>query len=432
MLGRLRSLMLLSLGITLAACGAKSGLQVDPPLADSGVIDTGIVDTDVDTGRPDTGGPDTGPPIDVCIELPYRDPPSELEISFVARIQSADVFFLVDVTGSMSGEIGEIQSSLVDEIVPGLVSSIPDVRLGVGYFADFPLPELNYGNDGDEVFRLLREMSPNVDSVNAGVGMLPLQGGLDFPESMVEALYQTATGAGLGRFVRAASCPAGTVGYPCFRDEGSPIILLFTDAPSHNGTNPEHDYFGITPRPHTYIESVNALREIGAKVLGLYSGDLEDSRSRADLEAIARDTGAVRMDGSPIVFSIGRDGAILADSVIEAVRTLVDDVPIDVDVLVEDLPGDTLDATQFVTAVIADRARPPGGATIAGDRFLDVRPGTRTTFRILLANERIPQTDVPQIFLLRVVLRGDGVLRLRETVVQIVVPSRGGGTVCLP
>jgi hypothetical protein len=48
-------------------------------------------------------------------------------------------------------------------------------------------------------------------------------------------------------------------------------------------------------------------------------------------------------------------------------------------------------------------------------------------FRILLLNELIPQTDEPQSFLMRVVLRGDGVTRLQETLLQIVVPAIGGG-----
>ncbi len=56
-----------------------------------------------------------------------------------------------------------------------------------------------------------------------------------------------------------------------------------------------------------------------------------------------------------------------------------------------------------------------------------MRPGTRVFFSILLVNDLIPQTDEPQTFLLRVVLRGDGVIRLSETLVEIVIPDIGGG-----
>jgi hypothetical protein len=178
-----------------------------------------------------------------------------------------------------------------------------------------------------------------------------------------------------------------------------------------------------------YEETVVELRRIGAKALGLFSGngfDDEGTVALSHLRTLARDTGAVRPDGTPIVFDIGTSGTSLGPDVVEAVRTLVEEVPIDVDSFTEDFPGDDIDANEFVTGVVAVSADPPGGATILPDRFADVRPGTRVTFRILLANERIPQTDEPQIFRLTIVLRGDGVTRLSETVVDIVVPSLDG------
>ncbi|HEY8432591.1 MAG TPA: vWA domain-containing protein [Sandaracinaceae bacterium] len=409
-----------------AGCGSKSGLIV-PELE-------GGVETDAgrDAGR-DAGtdaGPDAGPPMpDECIELPYLEPPSELEVSFRAQILSADVFFLVDVTGSMGEEIDQIRARLRDEITPGLVAAIPDVRFGVGHFADFPIPERNYGDIDDDLFVLLTRAVGNVSVVQMAVDRLPLQGGRDGPEALVEALYLTATGEGFGRFAPPASCPPGTVGYPCFRADGSRIILAFTDAPSHNGPGGHDAYEGISPPPHTYDVTVNALRMIGAKVLGLYSGGA-GGVGEMDLVALARDTGAIREDGTPIVFDIGRSGTSLGPSVVEAVRSLVEEVPIDVDVLLEDFEGDSFDALSFVRGVIADRAEPADGATNLGDRFVDVRPGTRVFFRIVLANDLIPQTDEPQRFYMRVVLRGDGVTRLQETLLEVLVPPTGGGVSC--
>lgn len=419
------------LALALAACGSKSPLYVPDPAEDAAVFDGGM-DAGIDAG-PDSGrdaGTDGGPIPDECIELPFMDPPSELRVSFTARILTADVFFLVDVTGSMGEEIDQIRERLRDEIIPGLAAEIPDVRFGVGHFADFP--EGDYGSEGDQVFRLLQAETLEIGRVQSAVDRLPLQGGLDFPESMTEALYLTATGEQMGRFVPAASCPAGTLGYPCFRADGSRIILAFTDAPTHNGPGGREAYEGIRPRPHTYEETVNELRAIGAKVLGLHSGDPEfDAGGREDLEAFARDTGAVREDGTPVVLDIGRDGSLLSSSAVEAVRTLVDEVPIgDVSVLIEDYDGDDMDVTAFVDRVVALSSTPSDGAVNLGDSFADVRPGTRLVFQILLRNDEIPQTDEPQSFLMNVVLRGDGVTRLQETLVQIVVPAIGGGTVC--
>jgi hypothetical protein len=397
-------------GAWLAGCGAKSQLTVPDYTLDAAVPE------------------DAGVPID-CIELPFNEPPRELEVSFSAQIVSADVYFLVDVTGSMGEEIDQIRDRLREEIVPGLAAEIPDVRFSVGHFADFPLPDLNYGEGDDELFRLLQPSTENLSDVQRAVDLIPLQGGRDGPEAMVEALYLSATGEGFGRFAPAATCLPGTVAYPCFRPEGSRIFLLFSDAPSHNGPGGHDTYRGITPEPHTYVQAVSELRAIGAKVLGLYSGG-DGGVGWNDLVTLARDTGATRADGTPIVFDIGRTGDLLGPSVVEAVRTLVQEVPIDVDMLVEDAPGDTFDATRFVVRIVADRAEPASGATIVGDRFEDVRPGTRVFFRIVLANELLPQTDVEQEFLLRVILRGDGITRLQENVVRVIVPPIGGGVFC--
>jgi hypothetical protein len=408
--------------LLLAGCGSKTTLLV-PEGMDAGSVDAGAppaIDGAFDGGRP----------AEVRIELPFNDQPCELRTDFVAQILSADIYFLIDVTGSMEDEINQIRSTLTTEIIPGLAAEIPDVRFSVGRYADFDVPGLGYGSMGDQVFRLEQAATDDVDRVLAAVRAIRLQSGGDTPESMVQALYLSATGNGHGRFVDPSRCPLGTVGYPCFPEGGSPIFLVFTDAPSHNGPGGRSYMTGaIRPAPHSYPNAVDALDAIGAKVLGLNSGDFGET-GRADLEALARDTGAVRPDGTPLVFDIGRTGELLSSSVVTAVRTLVTEVPIDVDVLLEDIDGDGVDGTAFVTEVVAERATPADGATLAGDRFDDVRPGTRVEFRLVLQNLTTRQTDEDQRFRLRVVLRGDGVSRLRETLVEVVVPRLGGGRVC--
>ena len=163
-------------------------------------------------------------------------------------------------------------------------------------------------------------------------------------------------------------------------------------------------------------------------MLGLWSADPYGDPDRDDLEAVARDTGAVDSDGEPLVTDIGSDGGALDTGVIDLVRLFVEEVTIDVDVLLEDLPGDDGDATLFVAAIEALRAEPPDGAVRGVDRFDDVRPGTRVVFRIWLANESIPRGEEPLRYLLRVVLRGDGLVSpVRECPVQ----QQAGGRVIL-
>jgi hypothetical protein len=77
----------------------------------------------------------------------------------------------------------------------------------------------------------------------------------------------------------------------------------------------------------------------------------------------------------------------------------------------------------FVRGIETVRAVPASGATDRGDRFDNVLPGTRVTFRVLLQNELFPRGPEPQVFFMRIVLRGDAVTRLQTTLVQILIPS---------
>lgn len=365
-------------------------------------------------GRPDT-----------CVELPAPEPPTFVDTRFVARIASADVLFLVDVTGSMVDEIRQIQRTLREVIVPGLNAEIPDVSLSVAEFGDYPT--FPYGEDEDEPFLLRQGSTTDIATVQNGVGNLGSGiGGGDEAESHIEALWQSATGAGIPDLLPPQTCEAGRVGYPCFRQDGSRIILLFTDAPFHNGPDDSFPYtLGVSrPAPAAYAETVGALRAIGARVLGLYSGD--GGIGLSHLRTIAEDTGAVTRDGEPIVVDIGEAGENLGDGVVDVVRTLVQDVFLDIDLVVEDSPLDDVDAREFVVGIETLGARPATGATDLGDRYVDVQPGTEVAFRVHLDNTRFEAGPTPVSYFLTLVMRGDGVTRLRETVVEIVIPSTDG------
>lgn len=422
MLSRGTEVLVIAMVGLLAGCGAKTGLRVPD-------VDGGPEPDDMRV-PPDLPGVDAfvpPPPPDVCVELPQDEPPEFVDAQFLARIATADVLFLVDVTGSMTDEIEQIRVTLRDQIVPAIADAIPDTQLSVAEFADFPVSP--YGDESMDVpFQIRQESTPDIDRVQTAVDRLRTRSGSDIPESHVEALYQTATGLGLGRFVPPRRCPASTVGYPCFRNNGSRIVLLFTDAAMHNGPGNSEPYDSppFTPTPANYEMAVGALRDIGAKVLGLYSGNDARDRAVTDLNAIARDTGAVTEDGMPIVLNIGTRGENLDSGVVESIRQLVEEVPLDIDAIVEDYPGDDFDALEFVTSIETTGATPPGGATDLGDRYLDVRPGTRVGFRVFLANERIERGPEPQEYTLTIVLRGDGVTRLTETVVLVVIPALDG------
>ncbi len=401
-----------------SACGARTGLPVPESERDAGIDAPEDAAIDVPEDRPDA---------DLCIELPPEEPPEFVDVAFEARISTADVLFLIDTTGSMGDEIRVIQERIRDVIAPALQESIRDVQLSVAEFADFPVSP--YGEGLDIAYVQSQRSTNDLEAVQRAMDRVELRSGGDFSESQTEALFQAAAGVGRGRFVPPRVCPSGTVGYPCFRANGSRIILLFTDASFHNGPGGSEPYDrSVTPTPATFDEAVDELNAIGAKVLGLFSGgDFGgDDPAISDLRAVARATGAVTPDGEPLLVDIGGRGERLDEGVIDVVQRLVEEVPIDIDAFVEDGPGDDFDARMFVTGIETLSASPPSGAIDLGDRFERVLPGTRVQFRILLQNETFPRTEEPQSYFLTIVLRGDGATRLTETTVEVVIPSITG------
>ncbi|MGE0784578.1 MAG: vWA domain-containing protein [Sandaracinaceae bacterium] len=394
-----------------AACGAKTGLDVPP----------------FDAGMPDAG---TDAGLDVpCVEVPLDDAGIvELPLDLEAQLARADVLFLVDTTASMNEEIEEIRQGLRDRIAPGIASAIPDSALGVATFADFPV--MSCGEALDVPFQLNREITQDLSQVQAAVDGIGRSNGVDRPEAQVEALYQVATGEGLDPFIQPSlGCPGGGFGYPCFRDGALPVVLMFTDAPFHNGPGGTNPYrCPLAPAvPHTYEQAIDRLGRLDVRVIGMYSGD---GTGRGDLEQLATDTAATGGDGSPLVFDIGLRGERLSDSVVNAIRTFADVIEFDVDTfLVDPDPGDGVDVTQFVEAVIPVRAVPMDrirGIDTATGTFLGVRAGTRVVFVLQIRAGVIMPGPEPQRFRLEVVFRGNGRTRLGSRIVDIVIPGTNG------
>ena len=234
--------------VALAGCGAKTGLLV--PERDA------APDAEVDAGTP---------PVP-CYTVDFEMGDLTADLSTDAELAVADVLFLVDVTGSMSQEIDNIQRRLRDRIVPGIAEEIPDVGIGVAYFADFDFGD--YGLADDVPYVLLQPITNDLITAQAGVDLLPVLDGNDGPEAQVEALYQAATGDGLGDLVDPLiACPTGGTGGVCFRREALPVVLMFTDAPFHNGPTGMYPYQGISPTPHTWQQAVDALSGRGASFI---------------------------------------------------------------------------------------------------------------------------------------------------------------------
>ncbi len=161
--------------------------------------------------------------------------------------KEVDIDFLVDRTGSYGDDISTFQAK-AKEIVQTLLSSMPEgtiLKVGITSFKDFPPPE-GYGDLGDYPFKLELDLTNDTSQFISVINTLTAGGGGDYPESQLEALYQS---------VKQLSWNPAAI----------KIILLFTDASFHD---PDvESYPG-----HGFKEVKNLLVSNNFAVIGMASG----------------------------------------------------------------------------------------------------------------------------------------------------------------
>jgi len=384
--------------------------------------------------RTGLGLPEPNPEPDslICIELPPEGSQLLVPLATEAQLERIDVFMLMDVTGSMGEELAEIADRLRTDIAPAIYTTIPDTQFGIGTFADFPMTP--YGESGDSPYELRLPMTGDLVATQNVLDSLSANGGGDNHETQVEALYQVATGEGLGEYIEPrAGCLSGGAGGPCFRRDAQSTIMLFTDAPFHGGPSSRRtgagDYFAgtLAPEPHSYTDAMNALIEQRIRVIGLWSGG---DGPVADLEMTVADSGGVGADGEPIVFDIGSRGQNLGTGTIDALREFAGGLVYDVDVEVSDpVISDGVDTVALIERVKPVRADPMGGIAgidLATDTFLGVVAGTTLIFEVAVVNNGLRPGPEPQRYRVLLTFRGDGSIYLGVREVELVVPALDG------
>ncbi len=380
--------------------------------------------------------------------------PTRDTLQFATSIVKADIYFLVDTTGSMSGELSNLRSSLSSTIIPAARARIADSWFGVGGFDDYPVYPYGSASSGDRPYSHLQSMTASTTAAQSAVNRLPLHFGQDYPESHIPALYSLASRVTIAYGPSAPACPAGYRGFACFRPDAVPVIVLITDALGHGYTGPvaggwfgaANFYTGIAPTPPSYAATIAALRAINARVVGINSQDYAPAQPDVTnmLRDIARRTDTVDASGSPnpFVLVIPGSGAGLGTAAVDAIER-ASAVPIEVSAQAVDraVGGETVDAVAaFVdhletrTSAVAGRTCTTGLATydrpaIDSDAFPDtfraVRPGQPVCFDILpKTNVTVIPTLVPQIFEAQINVIGDGFTPLDNRVVYFLVPPR--------
>jgi hypothetical protein len=395
----------------------EAALGTDPEREDTD--GDGIADgVEVLAGADPTSAASTIPDEDFYVVLPFEGPAQRQELEFTARLGKADVFFLVDTTGSMGATIRNVRSSLSDTIVPALEAAIADVAMGVGDFRDFPG---NGGAPGDWPFEMRQRITGDVGAVQAALNGLQAAGGDDIAESALEGLYASVAGTG--------PCgPDEGFGEACFRTDSHPIVVVVTDAPFHNGTDPAYDY-EASVGARTWTETIGVLNDHGVKIVGAsveaFSSPIPlpgRETARPDLEALARETSSRGTSGLT-VFDAPRGE--VTEGLVGDVAELVGAEEQDVTSRQIDDPSDDIDATRFIQAVTPVRAT--RATRFDHETFYGVGGGTTITFEVTFRNGFLPAEHFVQIYRAEIEVHNvPAEDRLDVRNVYIVVPAMDG------
>lgn len=270
-------------------------------------------------------------------------------------MNNADIYFLLDQTGSMSEERENLKAGLTSGTFlgaevqcadtdfdghpnnelknQGIVGSIRclirDAWFGTGFHRELPFS--GYGDNDEVIFRHFQDITGDIASTLSAIMRMTNDGNIDWTEGHTQALWSVATGNGLylgydrPGVAQRGDCPAGTWGYPCFRQDAIPIVVLFTDAPFHNGPDANFDYpetFRINRGTSKEIHPVASTNEafdsaysVGdiTDTLVTYSGDTRTMS--ADLSSTLVGCG-VSSTGRDAVFrfSLSSRGTVILDS----------------------------------------------------------------------------------------------------------------------
>ena len=190
-----------------------------------GILDSDEIDNGTDPTNPDTDGDgwtdlqeqicgsDPLDPLSTCaddnisVEVP-GNLTSTIDISFETQVQLGDVMFILDETGSMQGTLDDVKSNFAS-VASEVEAYIPDLTFGVASFDDY-----NYGRMGsgsDKPFHHRQQQTSDLSLAQSALNGLYAGGGWDWPESTVEALYQSALGNGYDQNCDGSYDPADDV-----------------------------------------------------------------------------------------------------------------------------------------------------------------------------------------------------------------------------
>ena len=174
----------------------------------------------------------------------------------------ADILFVVDTTGSMSGAISAVQTDIADVMTRIDGGEIGDVAYGLAEVKDYP--QAPFGDPTDKPFNVLQAITADRGAVQTATGKLVASGGGDGPESYEAAVARADAGAGVG-----------------WRDGARRMLVLVADNVPHDNdlnegipederTQPSPFNTLASPEGYDWQATLDAAREHGLPVLMVF------------------------------------------------------------------------------------------------------------------------------------------------------------------
>jgi hypothetical protein len=200
-----------------------------------------------------------------------------------------DIVLLVDNTGSMYNAISDIRTNL-KSVISSITSSQPTAEFAVVEFGDDQ-------GASSVPFRVDQGLTSDITALQNAVNGLTAGGGGDTPEDWINALYHIATGD------------------ISFRSGSSRVVVLVSDAPSHNPSG-----------GHTLNDAITALKAANIRVIAVDVGyGYPPSPGKGGIDTYGQATSVTGVTGGSLI-PVGSGASGVTDSITSGLH----DLPIDV------------------------------------------------------------------------------------------------------
>lgn len=411
-------------------------------------------------GSDPTDDNDTIPDGLFFVVLPYNGHEANRTLEFSTVIEAIDVLFVIDASGSMSGEIDRVQEEVKTNIIDKINAQYSDPD-----FAAFGLSRITF--DGTANF-LRQKMTLDADEIKASLdNILPPADdkfSVRISEMASEPLYLSFSDeefhghaslcppmmgciAEAEIYVPPADCTGklGSIGHVCLRKKSMPIVIYITDD-VHEDCDPDNnpDYDKATncvwrtgaglQNGHTFAEAIAMIGSKGAKFIGIDTwnalntdGSATDaSEPMDDMKMMAELTGSLDKNGQPFIYhTTTPEGDGMPQQIGQAILDLT--TFIDMDVTTGKLSDDQCDgisAAEFIKSSTTVKAEPATGVSgQTATTFKSVTQGTTVWFDVLFHNDFCKNTTTdPAVYDALVTVLGNGSY-LSNRLVKVIVPG---------